>query len=38
MHTISTDITSLRPVRPFEELTRDDLRYTGGKLLDAVRI
>lgn len=38
MHTISTDITSLRLVRPFEELTRDDVRYAGGKLLDTVRI
>jgi hypothetical protein len=36
--TISTDITSLRLVRPIEELTRDDVRYAGGKLLDAVRI
>ena len=38
MQTISTDITSLRLVRPFEELTRGDVRYTGGKLVDAVRI
>ena len=31
MQTISTDMTSLRLVRPFEELTRDDVHYAGGK-------